>query len=179
MRSGDKTEFINRLKTPHLIKRNGRIASRRDQIQMPMDEVPTEEVATQLQTLAVAEGPLQDMTVTCKQCEVTFIFTKGEQRFCQGKKMTQPSRCPECRKWIREKRAETASKNRFQGSPSGPKFKTAIVAWAMCEGWWTEARNADERSGIQARGTKQRELVEDTPLELPWIESGSLVRDFW
>jgi len=30
-----------------------------------MDEVPTEEVAPQQQTLAVAEGPLQDMTVTC------------------------------------------------------------------------------------------------------------------
>jgi len=48
----------------------------------------------------------------------------------------------------------------------------------MCEGWWTEARNADERSGMQARETKQRKLVEGTPLELPWIESGSLVRDF-
>jgi len=102
---------------------------------MPMDEVPTEEVASQQQTLAVAEGPLQDMTVTCKLCEVTFVFTKGEQRFFQGEKMTQPARCPECRKWIREKR-------------------------------------------MQARGTKQRELVEDTPRELPWVESGSLVRDF-
>jgi len=49
----------------------------------------------------------------------------------------------------------------------------------MCEGWWAEARNADERCGMQARGTKQRELVEDTSRELPWIESGSLVRDFW
>jgi len=121
------------------------------------------------------------MTVTWKQCGVTFVFKKGEQRFFQGKKMTQPARCPECRKWFREKRAETASKNWFQNSLSaaGPKFKTAIVAWAMCEGWWTEARNADERSGMQARGTKQRELVEETPRELPWIESGSLVQDFW
>jgi len=136
-----------------------------------MDEVPTEEVASQQQTLAVAEGPLQDMTVTCKQCDVTFDFTKGQQRFFQRKKMTQPTRCLECRKWIYEKRAETASKNRFQDSPSGPKFKTAIDTWVMCEGWWTEARNADERSGMQARGTKQRELVEDTPQELPWIES--------
>jgi len=41
----------------------------------------------------VAEGPLQDMTVTRKQCEVTFVFTKGEQRFFQGKKMTQPDHC--------------------------------------------------------------------------------------
>jgi len=49
----------------------------------------------------------------------------------------------------------------------------------MCEGWWTEARNADGRNGMQARGTQKRELVEDTPRELPWIESGSLVRDFW
>ena len=144
-----------------------------------MDEVPNQEVATQQQTLAVAEGLLQDMTVTCKQCEVTFVFTKGEQRIFQGKQMTQPPRFPECRKWIREKRAETASKNRLQGSPSGPKFKTTTVAWAMCERWWTEARNADESSGMQAPGTKQRELVEDTLQELPWIESGSLVQDFW
>jgi len=93
--------------------------------------------------------------------------------------MTQPARCPECRQWIREERVETASKNRFQNILSGPKSKAAIVAWAMCEEWWTEARNADERSGMQARGTKQRELVEETPWEFPWIESGSLVRDFW
>jgi len=58
-----------------------------------MDEVPTEEVASQQQTLAVAAGPLQDMTVTSKQCKVTFVFTKGEERFFQGKKMTQPARC--------------------------------------------------------------------------------------
>jgi hypothetical protein len=106
---------------------------------MPTDEVPTEEVASQQQTLAVAEGPLQDMTATCKQCEVTFVFTKRAQQFGQLKILTQPARCQECRKWIREKRAETASKNRFQNrfqdSPSGHKFKTAIVAWAMCEGW--------------------------------------------
>jgi len=148
---------------------------------MPMDEVLTEEALSQHQTLhvAVAEGPLQDMTVTCQQCEVTFVFTKGEQRFCQGKKMAQPTRCPECRKWIHKMQAETASKNRLQNVPSGTKFKTAIVAWAMCGGWWTEARNTDEKSGMQARVTKQRKLVEETHREFPWIESGSLLRDFW
>ena len=72
-----------------------------------------------------------------------------------------------------------ARQNRFQVSPSGPKFKTAIVAWAVCEECWTEARNANERSGMQAWGTKQRELVEDTPRELPWIASGSLLQDSW
>ena len=37
---------------------------------MPMDEVPTEKVASQQQTLAEAESPLHDMTVTCKQATV-------------------------------------------------------------------------------------------------------------
>ena len=47
MRSGDKSEFINMLKTPDLMIRNGSIFSRRDQIQVPMDKVPTEQVASQ------------------------------------------------------------------------------------------------------------------------------------
>ena len=59
MCSGDKTEFIKRLKTPDLTHRNGLLFSRRDQIQMPMDDVLTEEVGLQQQTIAVAEGPLQ------------------------------------------------------------------------------------------------------------------------
>jgi len=53
---------------------------------LSMDEMLTEEVASQEQTLAVAECTLQNMTVTCKQCEEMFAFTKGEQRFFQGKK---------------------------------------------------------------------------------------------
>jgi len=43
MLAGDKTEFIIRLKTLDLTKQNGRIFSRRDQIQMPIDEVLTED----------------------------------------------------------------------------------------------------------------------------------------
>jgi len=56
MRSGDKTAFINRLETPDLTKRNRRIFSQRDQIQMPMEEMVTDEVVSQQQTLAVAEA---------------------------------------------------------------------------------------------------------------------------
>jgi len=81
MRSGDKTAFINRLETPDLTKRNRRIFSQRDQIQIPMEEMVTDEVVSQQQTLAVAEGPLQNMTVMCKQCEVTFVVTKDDYKF--------------------------------------------------------------------------------------------------
>jgi len=59
-----------------------------------MDEVLTKEVASQQQTLAVAEGPLQDMNVTCKQCEVIFVFAKDEQRFFEGKKNDATSAMP-------------------------------------------------------------------------------------
>jgi len=44
----------------------------------------------------------------------------------------------------------------------------------MCEGWWTEFRNVDEKGGMQAQGTRQRELVAETPREFPWIESGNV-----
>jgi len=36
-------------------------------------------------------------------------------------------------------------------------------------------RNSDEKSVTQARGMKQRELIEETPWEILWIESGSFV----
>jgi len=53
---------------------------------MAMDEMPTEEVASQQQTLAVAEGPLQDMAVTCKQCEVTSSLQRVSNGSFKGKK---------------------------------------------------------------------------------------------
>ena len=50
-----------------------------------MDEVPTEKVASQQQTLAVAEGPLQDMTVTCKQCEATLSLQRVSNGSFKGR----------------------------------------------------------------------------------------------
>jgi len=66
---------------PDIIDRNGRIFSVQDQILILMDEVLTEKVASQQQTLAVAEGALQNVTITCKQCGVNLVLTKGEQHF--------------------------------------------------------------------------------------------------
>jgi len=64
--------------------------------------------------------------------------------------MAQPARCPECRKWIREKRAETDSRKiNSRIVPLGLISKIAMVAWAMCKGWWTEAGNADEKMGCK------------------------------
>lgn len=38
-----------------------------------------------------------DMTVTCRQCNKEFTFTKGEQEFYKEKGLTSPHRCKECR----------------------------------------------------------------------------------
>jgi len=40
---------------------------------MPMHEVLTVKFVSQQQTLAVAEGLLQNVIVTCKQCKSTFV----------------------------------------------------------------------------------------------------------
>ncbi len=40
----------------------------------------------------------QDKTLTCNDCQQSFVFTAGEQEFHESKGFTnQPGRCPECR----------------------------------------------------------------------------------
>jgi len=40
----------------------------------------------------------QDKELTCIECEATFIFTAGEQRYFASKPgLVEPKRCPECR----------------------------------------------------------------------------------
>ncbi len=41
---------------------------------------------------------MPDRTVTCKDCQVDFTFTEGEQQFFQEKGLVNiPVRCPGCR----------------------------------------------------------------------------------
>jgi CxxC-x17-CxxC domain-containing protein len=41
---------------------------------------------------------MEDKTLTCRDCNQSFIFTVGEQEFFAQKGFTnEPSRCPECR----------------------------------------------------------------------------------
>ncbi|MBA7507533.1 hypothetical protein ES706_06252 [subsurface metagenome] len=39
-----------------------------------------------------------DKTLTCRDCDRTFVFTVGEQEFYRSRGLQhEPSRCPECR----------------------------------------------------------------------------------
>lgn len=48
---------------------------------------------------------MSDLTITCRDCAITFAFTEGEQAFFSERGYTAPSRCPNCR---RNRRAFTA-----------------------------------------------------------------------
>ncbi len=41
--------------------------------------------------------PLKDKRITCLDCEATFTFTLGEQRYFLSKGLSEPKRCPQCR----------------------------------------------------------------------------------
>jgi len=43
-----------------------------------------------------------EKTLTCKDCQATFIFTEGEQKFYTEKGFPDPIRCADCRKQKKE-----------------------------------------------------------------------------
>lgn len=54
---------------------------------------------------------LQDKSLTCRDCEGTFIFTAGEQGFYMEKGLlNEPHRCPTCRAQRRRDRSGGAAR---------------------------------------------------------------------
>ncbi len=43
-----------------------------------------------------------DKPLTCVECEEKFVFSAGEQAFFRSKQLSEPKRCPECRRSRRE-----------------------------------------------------------------------------
>lgn len=50
-------------------------------------------------------GEYTDTVLACVDCKSEFIWTAGEQRFYEGKGLTQPKRCKECRAAKKQMRA--------------------------------------------------------------------------
>ncbi|MDE5592343.1 MAG: zinc-ribbon domain-containing protein [Clostridiales bacterium] len=56
---------------------------------------------------------MTDKTLTCRDCGKEFVFTAGEQEFYAEKGFEhEPTRCPECRKANKAKRAAMRNRNR-------------------------------------------------------------------
>lgn len=47
---------------------------------------------------------MENVTVTCKDCGVTFDITPGEQEFYKSRNWELPKRCKDCRQANKEKR---------------------------------------------------------------------------
>ncbi len=53
---------------------------------------------------------LQDKSIRCSDCGVTFTFSAGEQEFFQSKGFTnEPKRCPSCRRANKAQRSSNES----------------------------------------------------------------------
>ena len=50
----------------------------------------------------IMEENFVDISLDCCDCGVTFTFTVGEQRYFKSKGLSQPRRCPGCRRHRKE-----------------------------------------------------------------------------
>ena len=89
-----------------------------------------------------------DKTLTCRDCNATFVFTSGEQEFYASRGFdNQPSRCPSCRTARKAERSNTlgaaTATRRLQRAPRREMFVTTC---ASC--------NGEARVPFQPRGDK-------------------------
>lgn len=65
-----------------------------------------------LSRLSKGEPFMPDKTLTCKDCNETFVFTEGEQKFYVEKGFeNDPVRCPACRKSRKTQRNDRPRRN--------------------------------------------------------------------
>ena len=96
-----------------------------------------------------------EITSRCKQCEEKFTISIGEQQFFVQKAMSTPAQCTRCRRWNRSKAPNKPGGDIPKGS-SDSRFREALTSWAMKSGWWTEARNIEEKKWTQACGMQKQ-----------------------
>lgn len=59
----------------------------------------------------------EDKLLTCKECEVEFVFTAGEQEFYAEKGFqNNPSRCPDCRRRRKEEARSSGERQMYEAT---------------------------------------------------------------
>jgi CxxC-x17-CxxC domain-containing protein len=70
-----------------------------------------------------------DKTLTCRECNKTFLFTAGEQDFFRQKGLVnEPGRCPDCRM----KRRQQAAANGVVQATETPVSSVREVSTVVC-----------------------------------------------
>jgi CxxC-x17-CxxC domain-containing protein len=90
-----------------------------------------------------------DKTLTCRDCNATFVFTSGEQEFYASRGFdNQPSRCPSCRTARKAERSNSVGASGYAGGgyASAPRRELFVTTCASC--------NGEARVPFQPRGDK-------------------------
>ena len=92
-----------------------------------------------------------DKTLTCRDCNATFVFTSGEQEFYASRGFdNQPSRCPSCRTARKAERSNSVGSTGYAGGGFGaspaPRREMFVTTCASC--------NGEARVPFQPRGDK-------------------------
>jgi hypothetical protein len=59
----------------------------------------------------------EDKNLTCRDCSKTFVFTAGEQAFFAERGLSDPIRCPDCRRLRKQQRAAEGMPSSMPGEP--------------------------------------------------------------
>ncbi|HEY3058045.1 MAG TPA: zinc-ribbon domain containing protein [Chloroflexota bacterium] len=97
-----------------------------------------------------------DKTLTCRDCNATFVFTSGEQEFYASRGFDNPpSRCPTCRAARKAERSNTFGPTTYASGGGGgggggysaaPRRELFLTTCASC--------NGEARVPFQPRGDK-------------------------
>ncbi len=77
--------------------------------------------------------PYEDRTLQCTDCNNEYIFTAGEQEFFAERDFSEPKRCKECRKLLRQKKKQRRGGNKKQIYRS-PAFEGSAPAHQKIRG---------------------------------------------
>lgn len=65
---------------------------------------------------------MQDKEIKCADCGRTFLFTASEQEFFQGRGMSEPKRCKDCRQARKAQREGGGGRRQDYGGSRGSRY---------------------------------------------------------
>lgn len=108
----------------------------------------------------------QDKNLTCKDCGKEFAWSAGEQKFYQDKGLQNaPSRCPDCRKQMKEKKT---NREMFPitckecGKPGEVPFEPKDPNDVLCAECFSARKSGEKPNDDTQKATSEPAVTEET-----------------